>query len=69
MTEIKNEQDEAIQKEIKKKEKTGNRVPVQQFLNPAGIERNVTKKSAATLSTKAKFAKEEGSSNQRLGSR
>ncbi|XP_071868035.1 uncharacterized protein [Bombus fervidus] len=70
MTEIKNEQDEAIRKEIKQKEKTGNTVPIQQFLNPAGIEKNVTKKSAAALSTKAKFAEEEGSSsNQRLGSR
>ncbi|CAD1477787.1 unnamed protein product, partial [Heterotrigona itama] len=67
--EIKDEQEEAIQKEIKRKEKLKNKKPQQQFLSPAADTRNATRISKSpTRSTKV--VEEQGSSgNQRSGSR
>ncbi|KAF3425701.1 hypothetical protein E2986_12140 [Frieseomelitta varia] len=66
---IKDEQEEAIQKEIKRKEKFQLKKPQQQFLSPAADTRNATRISKSpTRSTIV--AEEEGSSgNQRSGSR
>ncbi|KOX80522.1 hypothetical protein WN51_13006 [Melipona quadrifasciata] len=64
---IKDEQEEAMQKEIKRKEKFQHKKPQQQFLSPAADTRNATSK-LPTRSTKV--AEEGGSSgNGRSGSR
>ncbi|KAK1122472.1 hypothetical protein K0M31_009691 [Melipona bicolor] len=66
---IRDEQEEAMQKEIKRKEKFQHKKPQQQFLSPAADTRNATRTSKLpTRSTKV--AEEGGSSgNGRAGSR
>lgn len=66
---IKDEQEEAIQKEIKRKEKFQDKKPQEQFLSPAADTKNTTTISKSPMRS-TKVAEEEGSSgNQRSGSR